>query len=74
MGTNWKSIDVQCPFYITEKDYKNIHSLTCEGLICKSCSHLFRNSREKDKHTKKYCAENYKKCGYYKSIMKEKYS
>lgn len=69
MATNWKSVDIQCPFYITDKP----QAISCEGIICKRCTHFFRNARLKGKYVNKFCIEDYKKCKYFISLMQNKY-
>lgn len=74
MSTNWKSVDVQCPFYVTDKSYNKIHSISCEGILGKYCSHLFKTRKKKDKFLEEHCIENYSGCEYFQCLMKSKYS
>ncbi len=69
MGTDYESVDVKCPFYITE-DRKKIF---CEGLEKGSRTALeFRGSKFKENVKEKYCNGDYEKCKLY-NLINQKY-
>ncbi len=69
MATSYNSVNVKCPFYITD-DSK---SITCEGFKT-GCDtrNRFKNKNNKDVHMEEHCQKDYKKCGIYK-LASEKY-
>ena len=66
MATDWKSVKMMCPFYVSEE--KN--SIRCEGVLCGStCTTRFITVGRKAAHQKEYCEKNYKLCGIHQAIM-----
>ncbi len=70
MGT-YTSADVLCPFY--EKDVPKTCSLICEGILPGSrIKSYFPGRAEIQKHMKKYCAGDYRRCPWY-GIVRSRY-
>lgn len=70
MGTDWKSVNVKCPFYIDE----DAASIKCEGMMPKSTlRQRFRNVRDKDFTKMVHCEKKYAQCPIYLMLMKYKY-
>ena len=67
MGT-YLSGFVKCPFY--RRDETKTGSLTCEGVLPGSSlkSH-FGTKTELEAQIRKYCAEDYKQCPWYRAVM-----
>ena len=63
MSTDYASVNVKCPFYITEEEKK----ILCEGLEKGSRIALeFRGKQYKEKVKEKYCNGDFEKCKVYK--------
>lgn len=68
MSTDYASVDVKCPFYITEEGKK----IRCEGLERGCCTVLeFRGKKFKDEVKEKFCTGDYEKCKLYALINKK---
>ena len=69
MSTDYASVNVKCPFYLSEEE-KKIH---CEGLEKGSRTALeFRGKQLKENVKGKYCNGDYEKCKLY-TIINQKY-
>jgi len=65
MPTDYASVNVKCPFYLSEEE-KKIH---CEGLEKGSRIALeFRGKQYKENVKEKYCNGDFEKCKLYKPI------
>lgn len=65
MSTDYASVNVKCPFYISE-DSKAIH---CEGLEKGSRIAVeFRGKQYRENVKEKYCNGDFEKCKLYKTI------
>ena len=65
MSTDYASVNVKCPFYISEED-KKIH---CEGLEKGSRIALeFRGKQYKENVKTRYCNGDFEKCKLYTPI------
>lgn len=68
MGTKWGSVNVKCPFYITDGERDTV----CEGVIDKTrCAVRFRSKKRKSTYMKEKCCEDYEECPLYISLMRK---
>ena len=70
MGTEWGSVRVLCPFYLSEDKM----TLSCEGPEDGTALRLIFRSREAKKRCKgRWCEKDYASCPIYRMLMVYKY-
>ena len=68
---SWNQVYVQCPFW--QKD-DGRSFIQCEGMgDAHSSTHRFDNKAKYETQMFVFCCEHYKKCEYYRMLMKTKY-
>lgn len=72
MSTQWGSAEVKCPFYNSH----NSNSISCESLLCGKgrLTHSFFVKTDQQRHMRRCCCSQYRKCLYYRMLIEMKYS
>lgn len=68
-GTAYMDQRVQCPFWSWARPKYRL--ITCEGLITKTQTNVFRSTDETRAYITKYCENDYRRCKLYQLIEKK---
>lgn len=72
MSTSWDSADIKCPFY--KKHSGN--SITCECMLVSekgTVTHNFFVKHDMQRHIRRCCCADYRRCLYYRLLLQSKY-
>lgn len=70
MATSWNSVNVLCPFYLSDTS----KTIKCECIISsKYCEHCFNSSAKKENIMRVFCDDMYQQCPFFLSLMETKY-